>query len=33
LSKGFIEERGEVLASEMVLHRSRRGSGAGDGGG
>ncbi len=33
LAEGFIEERGEVLASEMVLHRGRRGSGAGDGGG
>ena len=32
-AEGFIEECGEVLASEMVLHGGRRGCGAGDGGG
>ena len=32
LAEGFIEEGGEILAFEMVLHRGRRG-GAGDSGG
>ena len=32
LAEGFIEEGGEVLAFEMVLHRGREG-GAGDSGG
>ena len=33
LAKGLIEEGGEILAFEVVLHGGRRGRRAGDGGG